>query len=48
MIGVLLVVTIDAQQFPIAAIGRVVAVVVILVVHRQLAQVLAVELAAAA
>lgn len=46
--GVLVVMTIDTQQFPIAAIRRVVVVIMIAVVHRQLLQVFTVELARAA
>ncbi len=44
----LVVVTIKAEIFPVAAVGRVVVVVVVLVVHGKLVQVLAREGAAAA
>ena len=37
--GMFVVVTIDAQQLPIAAIGRVVFVIMIFVVDRQFAQI---------
>lgn len=45
---VFLFVTVDAQQFPVAAVGRVVVVVVVAVVDGQFAQFLAFEFAAAA
>src|SRR5687768_7759029 len=45
---VLVLVAVDAQQLPVAAVGRVVVVVAVLVVHGELAQALAVELARAA
>lgn len=38
---VLAVVAVQAQEFPIAAVGRIVVVVAVLVVHRQLVQFLA-------
>jgi len=44
---VLVVVAVDAQQLPIAAIGRIVLLVVVLVMDRQLFQPLAGKLAAA-
>src|SRR5438105_12568176 len=40
--------TVHAEQLPVAAVGRVVVVVAVLVVHRELAQPLAAELARAA
>jgi len=46
--GVLVVVAVQAQQLPVAAVGRIVVVVVVLVVHRELAQARAGELAPAA
>ncbi|CAK0772786.1 hypothetical protein CCP4SC76_5600017 [Gammaproteobacteria bacterium] len=42
----LVVVAIDAEQFPVAAVGRVVVVVVVTMVNRQFPQILAGELAA--
>src|SRR5437763_4292651 len=45
---VLVLVAVDAQQLPIAAVRRIVVVIAILVMHGQLAQTLARELAAAA
>ena len=44
----LVIVAVKAEQLPIAAIARVVVVIVILVVHRELPHVLSCELAAAA
>src|SRR5688572_18827593 len=44
----LVLVAVDAQQLPVRAVGRIVVVVAVLVVHRELAQALAVELARAA
>ncbi len=43
----LVVVAIQAEQFPVAAIRRIVVVIVIFVVHRQLAQTLTGKLTAA-
>ena len=45
---VLVVMAVQAEQFPVAAVGGIVLVVVIAVMHGQLAQVAAVELAGAA
>ena len=45
---VLIIVTVDTQQLPVAAVGRVVVVVMVPVMHRELAQVLAREFARAA
>jgi hypothetical protein len=45
---VFVVVAVEAQQFPVAAVGRVVAVIVVPVMDRQLAKVGAREFAAAA
>ena len=45
--GVLVVVTIQTQQLPVAAVGRVVVVVVVLVVDRKFTELLARELAPA-
>jgi len=45
--GMLVVVTVKAEQFPVAAVGRIIVVVVIPVVYRQLAQFFALEFAAA-
>src|SRR5687768_13278319 len=45
---VLVLVAVDAQELPVAAVGRVVVVVAVPVVHGELAQPLAVELARAA
>jgi hypothetical protein len=42
-----MVVTVEAQQFPVAAIERIVVVVVVPVMHRQLAQFFALEFAGA-
>ena len=42
--GVLVVVTIKAEVFPIASIGRIVVVIVVFVVHGQFVQVLTSEL----
>src|SRR2546423_92625 len=44
----LVLVAVDAQQFPVAAVGRIIVVIAILVMHGELAQALAFELAAAA
>ena len=44
----LIVVTVNAQQFPIAAIARIVVVIVVPVVHREQMQIRAGELARAA
>ena len=44
---VLVVVAIDAEVLPVAAVGRVVVVVVVFVMHRELLQVLACERASA-
>jgi len=45
---VLVVVAIETEQFPVAAVGRIIVVVVVAVMHRQLAQVGAGEFARAA
>mgnify|MGYP005660988975 CR=1 FL=1 len=45
--GVLVVVTIKAEVFPVASIGRIVVVIMVSVVHGQFVQVLASELAPA-
>src|SRR3990172_1763596 len=45
--GVLVLVAVDAQQFPVRAVGRIVVVVAVLVVHGQLAQPRAGEFACA-
>src|SRR3954469_9795251 len=42
---VLVVMTVDAQKLPIAAVGRIVVVVMIAVVHRELLEIAAIELA---
>ena len=47
MFGVLMIMAVDAEQLPVAAIGRVVVVVVVLVMHCQLAQLFAFEIPAA-
>ena len=44
---VLIVVTVETQQLPVASVGRIVVVVVVLVMDRELAQLLAVTFAAA-
>ena len=44
---VLIVMTVETQEFPVAAVRRVVVVVVILVMHRKLAELFACEFAAA-
>jgi len=45
--GVLVIVAVDAEKFPVAAIGRVVLVIVIFVVNRQFAQVFSGEITTA-
>ena len=45
--GVLVVVAVDAQQFPVAAVGRIVHVIMVFVMDRQLAQFFAGEIPAA-
>jgi len=44
---VLMIMAVDTEQLPVAAVRRVVVVVVILVMHRQLAQLFAFEIPAA-
>ena len=44
---VLIVVTVETQQLPVASVGRIVVVVVVLVMDRELAQLLAVKFASA-
>jgi len=45
---VLVLVTVDAEQLPVAAVGRIVVVIAVAMMHRELAQPLALELATAA
>jgi TRAP-type uncharacterized transport system fused permease subunit len=44
---VLIIVTIEAEQFPVAAVGRIVVVVVVLMMDRELVQLPAVKFASA-
>ena len=46
--GVLVVVAVEAEEFPVAAVGRVVLVVVVAVMHSQLAKISAGKFPAAA
>ena len=48
MSGMLVLVTVDAEQLPVAAVRRIVVVVVVLVMHRELLEVLPTELSATA
>src|SRR5450755_1233812 len=48
MARVFIFVTVDAQQFPVAAVGRIVVMIVVLVVHRELLHIRAGEFARAA